>query len=294
MDRIVANVNGEIILLSDVRKQMDLARRFASSQDGAGGIDISERKALTSMIEEKIIARYATENNVVVKEGEIDQAIDRVLESNKIKFDELEKALTAQGMTIEKYRERLREQMLIQKITGMEITGVNVSEEDARAYYRRNKKKFLEPPEEKIKVSHIVLLASEESDPAHFQQAERKIKELLKKIRSGADFAEVAKRESQDGAALNGGDLGWFKKGMMVKAFEDAAFSLKKGEVEGPVRTQYGFHIIKVTDRITPKAAPYDEVEEEVMAMLRRELFERKRDKWMERLRSQAYIEILY
>jgi len=247
-----------------------------------------------SMVDEKIIANYATESNVTVKESEIDKAVDRVIERNKISFDELQKALEHQGMDMKQYRDKLRDQMLIQKITGLEISGVTVTDDEVKDYYERHKDKFMDPPEEKIRVSHIVLLASEEAYPDYFESAKHKINELLDKVRAGADFVELAKKESQDGAAPNGGDLGWFKRGMMVPEFEKVAFSLKVGEVGGPVLTQFGFHLIKVTGKIVPKALPFEEVADKARAMLQREAFERKRNTWMDRLRSQAYVEILY
>lgn len=295
MDRVVANVNGEIILLSDVRKRIELVKRLAGPDEGAIPPGrLSERAVLSSMVDEKVIAHYAKESNVTVKESEVDQAIDRVLEGNSITYDQLEQALKAQGMSMEDYREKMREQMLTRKISSLEVTGVNVTEEEARAYYERNRKMFLDPPEEKIRASHIVLLASPEGDPENYRSAKRKIRELLEEIKNGADFAHVAKKESQDGAAKNGGDLGWFTRGTMVPAFEEAAFALEKGEVGGPVATRYGFHLIMVTDRIKPKPAPFEKVREKVLAVMSEEAFRKKRDAWLERLRSQAYIEILY
>lgn len=291
----MANVNGEIILLSDVRKRIELVKRLAGPDEGAIPPGrLSERTVLSSMVDEKVIAHYAKESNVTVKEGEVDQAIDRVLEGNSITYDQFEQALKAQGMSMDDYREKMREQMLSRKISSLEVTGVNVTEEEARAYYERNRKMFMDPPKEKIRASHIVLLASQEGDPKNYRKAKQKIRELLERIKNGADFAEVAKKESQDGAAKNGGDLGWFTRGSMVPAFEEAAFALDTGEVGGPAVTRYGFHLIKVTDRIEPRPLPFDEVKEKVMALMREEAFQKKKDAWLDRLRSQAYIEILY
>lgn len=127
-----------------------------------------------------------------------------------------------------------------------------VLEQRARDMYRAETKRF-EIPEE-VKASHILILATEEN-------AEAKAFELLAELKGGKDFAELAKARSQDpGSGAKGGDLGFFGRGRMAKAFEEAAFRLKVGELSGLVETQFGYHIIKVTDRKDAGKQPFDEV----------------------------------
>lgn len=127
-----------------------------------------------------------------------------------------------------------------------------VLEQRARDVYRAETKRF-EIPEE-VKASHILILATEEN-------AEAKASELLAELKGGKDFAELAKARSQDlGSGAKGGDLGFFGRGRMAKEFEEAAFQLKVGELSGLVKTQFGYHIIKVTDRKETGKQPFDEV----------------------------------
>ncbi len=116
--------------------------------------------------------------------------------------------------------------------------------ERAKGYYENNKEKYVH--KEQVRASHILIKIDKKTTE---QAAKAKIEEIKKELDKGADFAELAKKYSQDGSASNGGDLGFFGKGQMVPEFEKAAFSLKKGEISNPVKTQFGFHLIKVTDK---------------------------------------------
>lgn len=291
VDRIVANVNGEIILLSDVRKQIVTMRSFIGRPGGPAD-NVSEFDALRGMVDEKIILNHAKEANIAVKDSDVDQTVEQIKSGNGIDDAILEETLKAQGMTIAQYREKLKNQMVIQRVTSMEIGGVNVSDDEVRSYYRRNVKDFMEPG--RVRLSHIVALAQEEAPTGKAAAAEAKIVTALKDIRAGADFAEKSKKLSEDGAAEVGGDLGWFTRGKMLPVFEDAAFSMKKGDVAGPIRTQHGFHIIKVTDREEPKQKPFEEVAAKIHEKLASEAFARKRNTWLEKLRVQAYVEFMY
>ena len=118
-----------------------------------------------------------------------------------------------------------------------------------------------------------------------------KIKKVQAKLKGKATFAEVAKEFSEGPTAPKGGDLGFFGKGQMVKAFEDRAFSMKKDEVSGPVRTKFGFHIIQVTDRRDERKKPYDEVKEQIVQTLKNKRFFQERRKLLDELRKQAKVD---
>lgn len=137
-----------------------------------------------------------------------------------------------------------------------------VNSEEVSEFYERNKGQFETPAA--IKARHILVRpgpGAADSEKAR-ADAKQKIEGLLDKVRSGGDFAALAKKNSEDpGSASQGGELGWFQKGVMIKEFEDAAFALGKGEVSGVVETEYGFHIIKVEDRKDPGHMPLKEVE---------------------------------
>jgi peptidyl-prolyl cis-trans isomerase D len=139
-----------------------------------------------------------------------------------------------------------------------------VTDQEVENYFIRNKDSFKE--KEKVKASHILFKVDNWDDELAANEVYKKAKDVLGQIKDGADFAEMAKKHSADGNASIGGDLGYFNKGQMVKPFEDAAFSLKSGEISDVVKTQFGFHIIKVEEYSPEKNPTLDEVREKVKA----------------------------
>jgi peptidyl-prolyl cis-trans isomerase C len=131
---------------------------------------------------------------------------------------------------------------------------VKITDEEMKKFYEMNKDKF--KTGEQLRTSHILV----KSEPA--------AQDILAQLKKGANFEELARKNSVDGSASKGGDLGWFSKGTMVPEFEQAAWSLKEGEISGIVKTQYGFHIIKVTGKRPAGIRSYDEVKDQIKAAM--------------------------
>lgn len=141
-----------------------------------------------------------------------------------------------------------------------------ITDEDLRAAYDARLAKYTEA--EKIRASHILVRVDAKASDSAVKKAEEEIKALEARIRGGEDFAEVAKAHGQDGTAAQGGDLGWFTEGQMVPEFSKAAFALKEGELSAPVRTQFGFHLIKKSGHEAAKTRAFDEVKDELRTEL--------------------------
>lgn len=150
---------------------------------------------------------------------------------------------------------------------------VDAQESEIRQFYERNKDRFRVP--DRAQASHILLKTTELS-PDQIKENEKKIGELLKKARAGEDFAALAKQNSQDEAsAPKGGELGWVTHGQMVAEFEKAVFSLEPGKISDVVKTQYGFHIVKVTARERAHQQTLEEVSAQILPMVKQEKGER-------------------
>ena len=151
-----------------------------------------------------------------------------------------------------------------------------INEADLRTYYEQNSKQLSSAEERRA--SHILITAAATAPPAQREQAKARAEELLAEIQKSPDtFAEVARKNSQDpGSAPNGGDLDFFSRGAMVKPFEDTAFSMKKGDISSVVASDFGFHIIKLTDIKTPKQRSFEEMKPELEAVLKKQQAQKK------------------
>ncbi|MFH1856728.1 MAG: peptidylprolyl isomerase [Candidatus Omnitrophota bacterium] len=138
-----------------------------------------------------------------------------------------------------------KDQILIHELIAREIQNISVTEQEMKQYYELNKNEFQEP--EKIRARHILV------------DTEKEAKQILKELRKGADFAKLAREKSTCPSKEQGGDLGFFGRGQMVKEFEDAAFKLNPGEISDVVKTQFGYHVIEVEDKKPAIIKTYDE-----------------------------------
>jgi len=143
----------------------------------------------------------------------------------------------------------------------------DITQQEMESYYFQNKSEFSQP--EKVRASHILIRVKNFDNETEVKQARSKIKDILAQLKKGKDFAEMAKKYSEDASAQNGGDLGYFKKGEMIKEFENTAFSLQTGETSGIVKTPFGFHIIKVTDHQKAKDLTFQEAKDSIAEKLK-------------------------
>ncbi len=140
---------------------------------------------------------------------------------------------------------------------------------EAKAYYDSNTARFAKP--EEVKARHIIILSPQDATPEQEQDARKRIHELANRLADGEDFIALAKEHSQDGSAADGGDLGWFTREQMVKAFSDAAFALKPGETSAPVRSEFGYHLIKTEEHRPASTTPFEEAEPTIQQLLAEE-----------------------
>ena len=154
--------------------------------------------------------------------------------------------------------------------------GITVNDADLKTYYEQNAQR-LSGAEER-RASHILITAAATAPSAQREQAKARAEQLLAEIQKAPDtFADLARKNSQDpGSASNGGDLDFFARGAMVKPFEDAAFSMKKGDVSSVVASDFGFHIIKLTDIKTPPQRSFDDMKPELEAVLKKQQAQKK------------------
>jgi peptidyl-prolyl cis-trans isomerase D len=147
---------------------------------------------------------------------------------------------------------------------------VTIAEQEIKDFYELNQESFKNPKQ--IKARHILLKLSPDASKSKTTEVKEKALSLLKRLQDGEDFATLAKKHSQGPSASNGGDLGYFTRGKMVKPFEELAFSLKKGELGGPVKTKFGWHIIRVDDIKDPTIKTFSEVRNQIVTTIKNDI----------------------
>lgn len=292
---IVATVNDDIITLHDVVREAQPAISEAENKTALSDAARSQirRTTLERLIEKKLTDQKIKELNIRVSDEEIRQAIDDVRKQNNIPNQEaLVAALAAQGLSFDQYRTQLQEQIEKLKLVSMEVRAkVQVGETEMRDYYTANISKYTE--EETFRARHIFFKTGEKATKADIERSKATAQAVLADAKSGKDFAELAKKFSEDPAARkDSGDLGDFKKGDMQPDLEKTIISLKPGEVSDLVSTPIGFHIIKLEARTAGKAKPFENVKSDIEEFLYRKKSEERFSTWAKDLRGKASIEV--
>ncbi len=193
---------------------------------------------------------------------------------------------------VKKRIEELTNAVLAREFINRNLEGkVSVSDEEIKKYYEAHKDEF--KAEESVKASHILIRVPEGADEKAWKEAKKKAEMIRKKLLKGEDFAKLAKEYSEDPGSKNrGGDLGYFSKGRMIPEFEKAAFSLKKGEISEPVKTSFGYHIIKVEDKKAAGQLSLDEVKDEIRKRLLQEKEQRLQQDVIAGLKKKYKVEV--
>jgi peptidyl-prolyl cis-trans isomerase SurA len=294
LDRVVAKVNGDIIVLSAVQEKAGYISQQLKAGQGKLPDNMSEEqlleKVLNDMVDEKLQLQEARKIMLSVDEKKVEQAIDEIKSNNKINQEQLVIMLENEGKTLEGYKQQVRDQILVSQIIGYEMSrSPAISDKSVQKYYLKHQKEFLEA--KKTFFRHILFIF----EPGITDENKRvkiiKAKQVLRQIKAGRDFEDLAKKYSEDVSSSSGGEIGYVAKGNLVAEFEEAAFKLKEGEVSDLVETRYGLHIIK-NDHIVPgRVKPMDEVKEQIRERLMRETRKAHYENWMASLKKSAFVE---
>ncbi|WPB76306.1 peptidylprolyl isomerase [Archangium violaceum] len=297
VDRVAAVVNRDVIALSEVEKRAapELARLNSAVRDPKQRAEERAKvlkTSLNTLIGEKLMEGEIRELGLAATESELEAAISDVKRQNNVTDEaSFERLLSGEGFTVKTYKEFLRNQMSRMKLVQMKVTPkVKVSEEDLKAAYTQYAK--LESGDAEVHARHILVQVDAKATPEQVEAAHKKAQALVVEARKpGVDFAELAKKKSEGPSASDGGDLGFFRRGVMVPAFERVAFTLKEGEVSEPVRTQFGWHVLKVEERRAVDVAPFEQVKGELENRLKMQKTEKFVEQYVQELRQKASIE---
>jgi peptidyl-prolyl cis-trans isomerase C len=244
---------------------------------------------LENLIDRELLYQQSRKKGVVVDDAQVKEQLDRIKQQypNEQAFKE---GMEEDHLNEDSLKSRIKMSMAVQKFVDKEFGGsTDVSEAEAKAFYGENPQYFTQP--EVIRASEILIRVDPKADAAKKQEARKKIEDIQKRVQKGEDFATLAKEASQSASAAQSGDLGMVPRGRMPKAFDDAAFSLKPGEVSGIVETELGFQLIKVYEKTPEKVVPFKEVEEKIRQHLANQKLTQKVNEYLNEVKKTAKIE---
>ncbi|MFY1828805.1 foldase protein PrsA [Myxococcus fulvus] len=296
VDKVAAVVNRDVIALSEVQQRAAPEVSRLNDPDPRKRAEMRSqlmKTALDTLIGEKLMESEITEMGISATEGEVDELVNDVRRQNNITDpSQFEQVLAAEGLTMKAYREMLRKRILRDRLLRMKVgPKVKVTEEDLKAAY--NQYARVESEDSEVHARHILVQVDPKATEEQVAAARKKAEGIAQEARrEGMDFASLARARSEGPSAQDGGDLGWFKRGVMVAAFEKVAFNLKEGEVSEPVRTNFGWHILKVEERRSVAATSYDEMRPKLENKLLQEKTDKFLDQYVQELRQKANVEV--
>ena len=246
-----------------------------------------ERLIGSVLVDEKIKAE------VVVTEEEVLGYLEGMAAAQRppLTLEDIKRQIAASGRSFDEIKENIRRGLGYQRLMMAQWAGrINVTEVDAKKYYDENPRRFESP--EQVRASHILIkpdMSDPNADPNEAKaKAKAKAEELLKKIKAGDDFATLARANSACSSAARGGDLGLKPRRTWARPFEEAAFKLKVGQASNVVETQYGYHIIRVTDRKEPSRMMFEQAKDGIISELTRKRREEIAKEYIDSLKAKA------
>jgi peptidyl-prolyl cis-trans isomerase C len=289
---IAAVVNGAVIKQEEVDRRMDALERNLFLEGKIippEQVLEAKRRILERLIDEELLYQESEKKKIKVEQSAIDGEMGK-LKEQFASDEEFKKGMTDMNLSEEDLKSYFKRSLSIKKLLDEEIVSkVKISEDEVRLFYDTHPDLFQQKDE--IRASHILIRAAPNMNDSEKKEARKKLEGIRKRLEQGEDFAALAKEFSDCPSAARGGDLGYFGKGKMVKGFEDAAFALKVGELSGIVETDFGFHLIKVTDKKSEGMKTYDETKGDIRQYLFGTAVRRERSLYLDGLKDKAKVE---
>jgi peptidyl-prolyl cis-trans isomerase C len=290
----VAVVNGAAITEADLdRELMALRQQLASrgvspSEDQLGAM---KKSALERLVNRELLYQASVKEGVKVEEAAVEERFDTI--KGKFKSDEeYQGALVRMNLAEADLKLQIQKDVAIEKFVDEQfVQDTSVSEKETKEYYEANPDAFRRP--EQVRARHILIKVESDASEEQKDAARDKIENIRKQLEQGADFEALAKEFSEGPSAPRGGDLGYFRRGQMVKPFEDVAFAMKPGETSDVVETRFGYHLIHVIDKQPASTVPYGEVKEKLANHMKQQRVREQVNDFLKEERDKAEVDIL-
>jgi len=291
-DVVVASVDGQEIRQKDVDRELqNILAQYQGQVPPQQLLQLQARfreQAVESLINKQILSAEANKQKIRVTDNETETELKRISEQFETP-EKFKQRLAMMGITEGKLRRDIKQNYKIEKLLRLQMPKATPGDGEVEKFYKENPETFTTP--EQIQASHILLSVADNATDETKKQKREELAAVLAQLRAGADFAELAKKHSDCPSKEQGGSLGSFARGSMVKAFEDAAFSLKEGEISDIVETPFGLHIIKLTGRTEKEVAPFAQVKDRIQTYLKSQKQNEAVGAYLETLRKGVKIE---
>jgi peptidyl-prolyl cis-trans isomerase SurA len=309
VEEIVARVNNSIITREDLRRgreQMQREMREQKPNSTQADLDTREKDNLRDLIDQQLLIQKASDLGISADVETVKRLEDLRLQMGAKDMEELQKMAEGEGISWEEFKQNTKNGILTQKVISQEVgSRISITREEAHKFYEEHKADLDQP--ETVRLAEILITSipdqpkeqdpkagkmAPQATPEQVAAAKTKADEVFDKLKSGTKFDDLARQYSNGPTAQQGGDLGYFKRGMLAKAIEDQAFSLKSGQYTSVIQTKQGFLILKVLDHTQAGLPPFEKVEDQIRENLYMRNIQPELRKYLTKLREDAYIDI--
>lgn len=247
LDQVIAVVDDDIIMASELQQRVELVR-----QQNRGGTlppqAALESQVLERMIIESIQLQMAERGGVRISDAQLNEAMARIASQNNMSLPQFRQAMEAEGISFALARQQILDEMRISRVQRFQVgERIQITDQDVDYFLASELGKMASSAE--YQLGHILIATPDNATPADLKAAEKKASEIVRKLRNGGDFRQLAMAESSSRTALEGGDLGWRKESQLPGLFADVAPKLQVGEISDPISASGGFHIIQLKDK---------------------------------------------
>jgi peptidyl-prolyl cis-trans isomerase SurA len=293
VEDIAARVNDQVISKSDYdRAEQELEQEARQQSWTQAQLMEQRRDLMRSLIDNQLLLSKGKELGINGETEVIKRLDDMRKQYHLATLEDLQKAAEAQGVSYEDLKEQIRENVIRSEVISQEVgSHIQVAPSEIRSYYQEHKQEFEKPEEERL--SEILIPTANPDDAAQVADAKKKADDLEARLKGGADFATVAKADSAGPTAVQGGDLGEFKRDdLHSKELADATFDLPAGQFTEPIRTRQGWLILKVTEHQKGGIAPLDDVQNQIQEQIGMQKMEPALREYLTKLRDEASIDV--
>jgi len=292
---VVVKVNGKSVTALDIQRQEDiLMQQIQGYADSAqiAAMKPNLRKQAADNAINRILLEGAIKNlGMKADKKTVDERVD-YYRKNFVSDEAFNADLAKRGMTADQLRQEIEMGIQAEALFNRRTANLKpATEQETRLFYDNNEDRFVQP--ERVRASHILLTVNKDETDAARAEKKAEAQRILGELKKGTDFAEAARKYSGCPSKEQGGDLGYFERGRMVPEFETAAFGLKTGQLSGVVETQFGYHIIKVTDHAKASTVPFDQAKQNIEQYLAQQKKQQALTAYFDSLRSVSKIQFL-